>query len=255
MSMRKSIFWLGLICLTIGAHAHAQTAQPSPYSVPMGIVFESIPGNMTTVGVVNTNNAGPQWFLLRGDGNQHIGSISPGFNIVDDMKASENGQYLAVLSVGEGHPVVDVIDVNALLGKKAFQVLQHVDPYPGIVSLDGWNGANLIIKSDMLLTERDMKTGRMSSDMRLSADETFALNIASGQVSAVSDGAKNPAEHYAKILLDENAGDAAKNAALNKLMTMHSKELTLQYLLKVLDQEKNPERINRLLDLINKLRE
>ena len=91
--------------------------------------------------------------------------------------------------------------------------------------------------------------------MRLSADETFALNIVSGQVSAVSDGAKNPAEHYAKILLDENAGDAAKNAALNKLMTMHSKELTLQYLLKVLDQEKNPERINRLLDLINKLRE
>jgi len=248
--MRKNVFWLALICVCFSVQASAQTA-----TIPAGILFETLPGSGTTVGVVNTSNAGPQWFLLKGDGNQHIGSISPGFNIIANLKSSENGQYLAVLSVGEGHPVIDVIDANQLLSKKTYQIVQHLDPYPGTILLDAWKGMILQVKSDMLLTERDQKTGRVPSDMNLSWQETFSLNVVTGQISGISEGAKNPAEHYTKILLDPNASDAAKDVALGKLMALHSEELTLQYLLKVLDQEKDPKRINRLLDLINKVRE
>lgn len=248
--MRKNIFWLAVFCVCFSVHASAQTT-----SIPAGILFETLPGSGTTVGVVNSSNAGPQWFLLKGEGNQHIGSISPGFNIIASLRASENGQYLAVLSIGEGHPIIDVIDANQLLLKKTYQVVQHIDPYPGTILLDTWHGTLLQVKSDMMLTERDSKTGRVPSDMNLSWQETFSINVATGQISGVSDGAKNPAEHYANILLDPNASDAAKDVALGKLMALHSEELTLQYLLKVLDQEKDPKRINRLLDLINKLRE
>ncbi|GAK52859.1 hypothetical protein U14_04116 [Candidatus Moduliflexus flocculans] len=248
--MRKNGFWLALICVCFSVQAFAQTA-----TIPAGILFEPLPGSGVTVGVVNTNNAGPQWFLMKGEGNQHIGSISPGFNIISSLKSSENGEYLAVLSVGEGHSVVDVIDVNQLLSKKMYQIVQHIDPYPGTISLDVWKGMVLQLKSDMLLTERDKKTGRIPVDMNLSWQETFSLNVATGEITGISEGAKNPAEHYTKILLDPNASDAARDVALGKLMAMNSEELTLQYLLKVLDQEKDPKRINRLLDLINKIRE
>ncbi len=247
--MRKYVFWLVLICLCFSVHASAQT------TIPAGIIFEALPGSNTTIGVLNTSNAGPQWFLLKGEGNQHIGSISPGFNIITNLKSSENGQYLAVMSIGEGHPVIDVIDANQLLLKKTYQVVQHLDPYPGTILLDAWNGMTLLVKSDMLLTERDAKTGRVSSDMTLSWQETFSLNVVTGQISGVSDGAKNPAEHYTKILMDPKSSDAAKDVALGKIMALHSEALTTQYLLKVLDQEKDPKRINRLLDLLKKVRE
>ncbi len=207
------------------------------------------------IGVINTRDTGAHWFLLDDTGNTYLGPISSGFMMISDLKISDDSRYLAVLSVGEGHPLLEVIDISQLVQRKTYQVLQKVDPYPGTLIIDSWKDGQLYLKSDMLLTEYDPVTDRVSDSMSLSWDETFALNIVTGRIAGISDGAKNPAGHYMEVLLDQHAADSEKDVALARLVSLHSKEMTLPYLLKVLDQETDPKRMNMLLDMINKLRE
>ena len=151
--------------------------------------------------------------------------------------------------------MLEIVDLSRFLRTQSFQVLQKIDPYPGNISIESWNGSQLHISSNMLLTHRDKATGRTSPDMALTWQETFALNVLTGEISGVSDGAKNPAEHYAQVLLDQNATESEKDVALAKLLSLHSGELSLAELVKVLDREQDPKRMNKLLDEINRLRE
>ncbi len=207
--------------------------------------------------VINTSNEGPQWFLLNSDQqgvNERIGSISAALALITDIKASLDGKYLAVLSVGEGHPMLEVIDLPQLLQEKKYAVLHKIDPYPGIVEIQSWDGIQLQVGSDMLLTYRDKTDGRVPPELKLSWQETFALNVLTGEISGVSEGARNPVEHYSRTLMDQQASEAEKDVALSKLLSSGSEEVTMSYLLKVLEQEQNPKRIIQLLDVINTLR-
>ena len=207
--------------------------------------------------VINTSNEGPQWFLLnsvlRGE-NERIASISAASELISDIKAAPDGEYLAVLSVGEGHPVLEVIDLPKLLEEKTYTVLHKLDPYPGVIEIHSWDGVRLQVSSDMLLTYRDKTDGRVPEDLRLSWQETFALNVLTGEISGVSDGAKNPAEHYSRVLMDQQTSEAEKDAALSKLLASDSDDMAISFLLKILEKEQNPKRILRLLDEIDKLR-
>ncbi len=245
---------MSLALLLIVVQTGAQDLEKNSCNI-QGISIETLPLENIGICVVNTNNAGAQWFLVTSTGNQYIGPVSPGFKTVNMLKASQDGRYLAVHTVAEGHPLLDVIDLQQLLQSKSYQVLHSIDPYPGHVELDEWKGGQLYIKSDMLLTHPDKETGRYSADAGLSWMETFAMNAANGQISGVSDGARNPAEHYAQVLLDQNATESQKDKALVKLLTTHSGQLGLPLLIELLEQEQNPKRMNKLLDEINALRE
>jgi hypothetical protein len=191
---------------------------------------------------------------LSSEENQHLGPISPGFKFIHTIRASEDGQYLAVILLGEGHPLLEVIDLPQLLQKKRYQVFQTIDPYPGTIKIEAWNGAQLRVKSDMLLTHWDKSTGRVPPDMVLSWQETFILNILTGQISGVPDGGGKLAEHYARVLLDQHTTESEKDRALAKLLSLHSGKISLPFLLKILEQEHDPKRMNQLLDEISKLR-
>jgi hypothetical protein len=81
------------------------------------------------------------------------------------------------------------------------------------------------------------------------------LNPATGRISGVSEGAINPAEHYAKVLLDPSAGAAEKDRALVKLLSTQPGQIDMNLLLEILEKEQDPKRMNKLLDEINALRE
>ena len=249
----KRISWIVLILLFIGLQTKTNS-QETACHVP-GVLFEPLRNENATLSVINTNNTGAQWFLLRSGENQHLGPISPGFKFIHAIRASEDGRYLAVILIGEGHSLLEIIDLPQLLQKKSYRVFQTIDPYPGNIEIDSWNGGQLRVKSDVLLTHRDKSTGRIPPDMVLSWQETFILDILTGQISGASDGGGEPAEHYARMLLDQHTTEAEKDRALAKLLSVHSGEISLPFLLKVLEREQDPRRMNLLLDEISKLRE
>lgn len=211
----------------------------------------------STLCVINTSNEGPQWFLLSSDNwsmNIRIGSISAAMRLITDINASPDGKFLAVLSVGEGHPILEVVNLPVLLQEKQYQVLHELDPYPGFVEIRSWDGNRLHIDSDMLLTHRDKSSGRVPSELMLFWQETFSLNILTGKITGVSEGAKDPIEHYSKILMDQNASDAEKDEALFKMLRLNADNVSLKHLLNVLETERDPKRINKILEKIDKLR-
>lgn len=265
--MWKRICWIVILLTLIGVHrTKAQNTQEITLSTqgvlltPLQYMYRNnsrIEVN-SALCVINTSNEGPQWFLLSSDNwslNKRIGSISADLMLISDIKASPDGKALAVLSVGEGHPVVEVIDLPLLLQEKKYRVLHKIDPYPGSIEIRSWeDNVRVQIGSDMLLTYRDKTSGRVPPELALSWQETFALNVLTGEISGVSDGAINPAEHYSRVLSDQQANDSEKDAALSKLLSLSSDDMTIMYLLKLLDKERDPKRILRILEELDKLR-
>ena len=258
-------FIVALVILVWSYQTEAQNTQENALKPP-GMVLEPLkyvsnqnePVEVNaTLCVINTSNEGPQWFLLSSDVlgmNERLGFFSAALMLITEIKASADGKYLAVLSVGEGHPMLEVIDLSKLFQKKSYTVLHTIDPYPGFVNIRSWEGTQLQIDSDVLLTRRDKKTGRVPPELTLSASEIFVLNVLTGEISGVSEGAKNPSEHYSRVLMDQKASETEKDAALSILLTLNPDEKTISYLLNVLEQEKDPKRILKLLDEISKLR-
>lgn len=246
---------LGLVSLLTIITGTAITAQtpPEPPLTP-GLVLAPLDPSTTLCVISNMAEDEPQWFLLKTDGNTWFGSLEAAFNQIVAMKASTDGRFLAVLSVGEGHPLLEVIDLRKLLSEQQYTVLHEIDPYPGVIAIQEWQGNDLHVNCDMLLTRRDPKTGRVPSEWMLTASEVFAMNVLTGQISGISEGAKNPAQHYAKILLDQSANDTQKDQALANVLSLNAGDLPIAELMKMLEHEQDPKRILKILEEIEKLR-
>jgi hypothetical protein len=153
-----------------------------------GVLLHSI-GNEELLCVINTEDEnGAYWFILKNMGrSREIGSNLSCLYQVDHILPSPDNRYLAVLSVGEGHPMAEVIDLEKLRLQSKYVVLQEIDPYPGTVSIDRWEASHLIVNSNMPLTQRK-EDGRVDPDLILSKDEAFSLDAATGEIkSSTSD--------------------------------------------------------------------
>ncbi len=263
--------WRGfLVCVSIvlgiAPFVAAQNVRPAERIADQGILLTPLrylhrPGGVIEVSaalcVINTSNEGPQWFLLSSDTwnlNLRLGSLDAAFMTISNILASPDGKFLAVISVGEGHPILEVVNLPLLLQEKRYQVLHEFDPYPGVISLHSWNGAELQVYSNMLLPRRDRATGRVPTEYMLDNDELFALNALTGEIRAVSEGAKNPIEHYADTLFDQQAEEIEKDEALTRILMLDiENEAKIKHLLEILEAEQDPERINRILDELKQL--
>jgi len=152
-----------------------------------GVLLQAI-GNEELLCVINTDNTenenGAYWFILKDMGHsREIGSNLSCLYQVHQILPSPDNRYLAVLSVGEGHPMVEVIDLEKLRLQSKYAVLQTIDPYPGTVSIDRWDGAHLIVNSNAPLTQRK-EDGRVDPDLMLPKDEAFSLDVATGEIKS-----------------------------------------------------------------------
>lgn len=247
-----------VLLIFIGSYyTEAQNIQDIKLNEQHGVLLTPFKAD-SALCVINTSNEGPQWFVLSSDNwnlNERIGSISGTLPLISDIKASPDGNSLAVISVGEGHPVLEVIDLALLLQEKKYHVLQKIDPYPGTIEIRSWeDSVRLHIASDMPLTRIDKTSGRVPPDLAFSWQETFALDILTGEISGVSEGAINPAEHYSRVLMNQQANESEKDAALSKLLRLDSEEMTMLYLIKLLDKEQDPKRVLKILEELEKLR-
>lgn len=168
-----------------------------------GIFWEDVGGgcHLLVVSVPRTDwderIEGAQWFVVDFEGAAHF--LGEGFSSlyqVEQVLASPDKKYLAVLCVGEGHPVVEVVDLKLLVApivarrnpttaKPEYKVLYDINPYPGGIWMKKWEGDRLILGSDMLLTRiEDENFSELELDKESYPDGgTFALGMGSGEIN------------------------------------------------------------------------
>ena len=109
------------------------------------------------------------------------------------LAASPGDTYLAVLSEGEGHPMVDLFDLGEVLDTRdsdddqAVKPLLIIDPYPGGVWIIRWrNDSVLEIRSDAPLDRLDKAERRVpAADPWDIDDKAYLWDVKTDTISRV----------------------------------------------------------------------
>jgi len=99
---------------------------------------------------VETDGGYPGWYLL-GQGRPISVGIDASGPLIPGFEFSTSGRYLAVESVAEGHPSVELYFSAHLAEQGTAEFLQAWDGYPGWVSMTGWAGDDLLLESNVPL--------------------------------------------------------------------------------------------------------
>jgi hypothetical protein len=65
------------------------------------------------------------------------------------IQASPDQRHLAVMTVGEGHPILEIVALQALVAQGEYAVRCTFNPYPGTIWVSGWQPGGLHIGSDV----------------------------------------------------------------------------------------------------------
>jgi hypothetical protein len=101
------------------------------------------------------------WFSRLPNGEKKV-HPSPEVSLMQviEFRIAPDGKHVAVLSVGEGHPMIDVFEVKPNPGKKAAKAMLTLNPYPGGISFaePAWRDGELIVASDADMTVSKKKS-------------------------------------------------------------------------------------------------
>jgi hypothetical protein len=92
---------------------------------------------------------------------------------------AKRDDLLAVLSVGEGHPVLEIVLLRALLEQGTYRARCTFNPFPGSIQVKQWEGGFLLVEADIDLSATNK--GSMTSEP--GSVRTFWID---GQSCAVS---------------------------------------------------------------------
>lgn len=93
------------------------------------------------------------WHLLCGSAEPTLlGCDLTAMHQVTSLSVSPDRKRLAVISVGEGHPIIELVDLPRLLKQRKYTSLCTFNPFPGTLNVTGWNKSEALVESDVLLT-------------------------------------------------------------------------------------------------------
>lgn len=72
---------------------------------------------------------------------------------VAGLNPDASGEWLAVLSVGEGHPFVEVVPLPPWLEQGHYLAQCTINPYPGTIDVEAWKDGQLWLRSDVDLQQ------------------------------------------------------------------------------------------------------
>jgi hypothetical protein len=152
--------------------------------------------------VINPYMSEAQWYLVTDYGRVMVLEPPPlSMREVRQIAVSEDGKLLAVVSVGEGHPILEVLDLRRVLaGEPDSSVLGGVDPYPGWVCINHWREGRLRVTSDMMLTFIRAEGGRVPMFLEVWPAEEFSLDPETGEILPLGPGGRDPARYYRERL-------------------------------------------------------
>jgi hypothetical protein len=130
----------------------------------------------------------PVWTFLPAGRDKWVKlDIAAAMGHVHQATLSPDRKHLVLVTVGEGHPVLEVFDWPALLDKRRGESRHYIDPYPGGVQVNDWAGRKLRIESDMPLARPRNKAGRVNARDTSDATRDFLLDPTTGCVTKLSD--------------------------------------------------------------------
>lgn len=180
---------LGLSIIPISPQSHSPTDDNGFIRKVInesGVLLEMITPAEYLCVINSRDDNGAYWFLLRNGGeNQLLGNGLSAFLQVFHLAPSPGGKYLAVSSVGEGHPIVEIVDAADLWENKKYRVLHQINPYPGSISVERWEGDNVILGANVPLQRRQneepVSPEEMTEEFML-----FSLDVPSGVITPLN---------------------------------------------------------------------
>jgi hypothetical protein len=97
------------------------------------------------------------------------------------LAISADAQYLAILSVGEGHPIIDVFALRPVLVGHPTAALWSINPYPGWIELLAWQDEMLHFSSDHAWQKAD-NSAYVATEKALKNPQNYLLDIRTGQL-------------------------------------------------------------------------
>jgi len=209
------------------------------------------PENDLKLCALNLSEDQAQWFILKDARLSERISVTPqSLSIVDDFQISPAQSLLAIVSVGEGHPILDVIDLKSLLEEKVVKSLLSINPYPGFINIEKWQKEQLIVVTDRLLTySTSTETGK-NYPLSLSDREKFALEIATGKITPLTPHARNPIRFYSQQLYHSDQWEVTE--AITALVSLQADKAILM-LQQAIKHHKDAKIKQALLEAIEKL--
>lgn len=104
-----------------------------------GLSCAQVPDSDEQLCLINTQEAGSEWFVFGGIGllpRKLLHGPEPAMMQIAGLTLSS--RYAAVVSVGEGHPVLDVFDLTAMLEDREAEPVYSLNPYPNVLDSQGW---------------------------------------------------------------------------------------------------------------------
>jgi len=120
------------------------------------------------------------WFQIDSiTDNRFLASSQTSDNIpynLGEICISADSRFLALEYVTEGHPLIMVYDFRAIIESGIFAEVAEINPYPGLVWLQCWEGNVLKMSSDVNLLEMNEANNTFGSEM-LDKEVEFIYNV------------------------------------------------------------------------------
>jgi hypothetical protein len=138
-------FVFGMAVLTMGTQVPAEDSAK--------VLSAKLPDGCTVEVDVRSDETPACWRLQCTDAEpRRLGCDVTELHQVAEIKASPDGRWLALISVGEGHPILEIADLREWRKLDRYQSPCSVNPYPGTISMGDWQAGQLRIESDLDLT-------------------------------------------------------------------------------------------------------
>jgi len=100
-----------------------------------------------------------------------------GLTGVYDLRTSEKSSYTAILTVGEGHPWIEIINTQFLIDHHEYRPIAEIQPYPGNVSIVKWiDDDHLLLESDIDLSVKNEGKALEEKNL-LSKNRKFVFDV------------------------------------------------------------------------------
>lgn len=185
--MNRFVITISLLICWIAAGCHSQRHLAPEDGNP---VFASLNRNPVKGILVISDAYGEQaWYETLENRPAGVIQTTPKTSAytVWQIQISPGDTYLAVLSEGEGHPVVDIFEIERIFSRtknpEKVLPLLSIDPYPGTIWINGWQGDTLLaIKSDVPLDLLNKEAGRVLVEEPGSEIRQFLWDVSTGTI-------------------------------------------------------------------------
>lgn len=84
-----------------------------------------------------------------------LGCDATALHQVADVRVAPGQQWMAVISVGEGHPMLEVVALSDWIAGQPYRAQCTINPYPGTIHAERWDDGRLGLASDVDLRIED----------------------------------------------------------------------------------------------------